>query len=71
MSHKDKAVRRCPGAADAESKHKPKRESEERRKHEDEELDEALEESFPASDPVSRQAATTRISSDFVLPLVQ
>ncbi|MFY9992315.1 MAG: hypothetical protein WAL40_15005, partial [Rhodoplanes sp.] len=53
MSHKDKAVHRSPGAADPESKHKPKRESEKRRKHEDEELDEALEESFPASDPVS------------------
>ena len=54
MSHKDKAIHRGgPGAAGAESKHKPKRESEERRKHEDEELDEALEESFPASDPVS------------------
>jgi hypothetical protein len=53
MTHKDKPIHRSPGSADSESKHKPKRESEKRRKHEDQELDEALEDSFPASDPVS------------------
>lgn len=53
MSHKDKSAGRTPRAPEAESKHKPKRESEKIRKHEDQELDEALEESFPASDPVS------------------
>ena len=53
MSHKDKSTGRTPRTPEAESKQKPKRESEKIRKHEDEELDEALEESFPASDPVS------------------
>ncbi|GAB2616726.1 hypothetical protein [Novilysobacter erysipheiresistens] len=42
-----------PRKRDEDAKHETPAETEKRKRHESEDLDEALEETFPASDPVS------------------